>query len=100
LEQRLVGQWMRPDEPTAMLHTFSTNRRYTCDNEFIGSWSISDGQLHLRYWSKDPPQWYRRLTPDDDEVHMDIKFDDASNRVELKEPSDAESTILQRKTEP
>jgi hypothetical protein len=99
LERRLVGQWMRPDEPKAMLHTFAPNRRYAADNDFTGRWSITNGELHIKFWTKDPSHWYRRLAPDKDAIDMDIKFNDASDRIELGLPSSPDPVILQRKRE-
>jgi hypothetical protein len=99
-ERRLVGQWIRPGDTNSQVSTFAANRRFSADCQFVGSWSIADGRLHIRFWSKDPPRWYRRLTPDKDEVLTEIKFNNASDRIELGLPANPEPVILHRKTKP
>jgi hypothetical protein len=53
LERRVVGEWDGGSDWT--LHYDADHTFRTSDDQFVGTWRVDSGRLHLRYWR--PYDW-------------------------------------------
>ncbi|HET6883164.1 MAG TPA: hypothetical protein VFI31_23545 [Pirellulales bacterium] len=106
-ERRLLGDWKHiglPGKEKLTGMSFAADRRfYSHNGEFVGQWSISGGQLHVKYWSVDwCDDWsIWRLTRVREALHVsredwNIIFDKKGDRVELAQPGQPPECALIR----
>lgn len=90
-EKRLVGNWNKmhlPDDGDSSDMVFLADRTFHANHgQFVGTWWISTGQLHIKYHSDDwrenwsnwqPVSLWQFLKPDT--VKLDIRFVDGWRR--------------------
>jgi hypothetical protein len=107
-EKRLVGNWNKielPGEGVVFDMTFTADRVFHAnDGQFVGRWSISGGQLHIKYgrgdWREDWSNWLPHnlwsALSWRDEANLNIRFIGGGKRVELADPGEHPSRALVR----
>lgn len=95
-EKRLVGNWNKmhlPDDGDSSDMVFLADRTFHANHgQFVGTWWISTGQLHIKYHSDDWRENWSNWHPirlwealQSDEATASTRFVD-DDRVELAEP--------------
>lgn len=96
VEKRLVGNWSKvdlPNEESSSDMAFLADRTWHANHgQFVGTWSISGGQLHVKYHSDDWREDWRNWQPlklwralRNEAESYDIRFV-GDERVELAQP--------------